>query len=308
MLERLEANRIRQMTERYRITKLLDDLEARSRAPATSSCATMLGSRALGARRARLGCRPSRPPAFSREQIRAALGDARSRAERALELRRRAREAERDDLVELRARSPAHARARRSRTGSIAGSVSAPHANAASIRPRRSSAGPARRGRRRGRSRRSRAGASSAACSPPAPGSGRAAPAATSSTSSRYSAALRSASPQSISPLGAELRASPPRAAAGAGRRRRSARRARCRRCRRRRRRRSRRCGAPRRARPTPSGPMPVEARAELHHPQVLARVLGRGLQRRRAWMAAPGRQRLGDADHAARAARRPST
>ena len=74
MLERLEANRLRQMSERYRITKLLDDLEARSE-PRDRLLRTMLGSRALAlAERASSVVRRGEP-AFSREQIRAALDE-----------------------------------------------------------------------------------------------------------------------------------------------------------------------------------------------------------------------------------------
>jgi predicted O-methyltransferase YrrM len=74
MLERLEANRLRQMAERYRITKLLDDLEARSE-PRDRLLRTMLGSRAIAlAERASAAVRRGEP-AFSREQIRAALDE-----------------------------------------------------------------------------------------------------------------------------------------------------------------------------------------------------------------------------------------
>jgi hypothetical protein len=74
MLERLEANRLRQMSERYRITKLLDDLELRSE-DRDRILRTMLDSRAIAlAERASAVARRGEP-AFSRAQIRAALGE-----------------------------------------------------------------------------------------------------------------------------------------------------------------------------------------------------------------------------------------
>ena len=74
LLARLEANRIRQMTERYRITKLLDDLEAANE-PRERILRTLADSRALGigeavSRLARRG-----RPVFSREEIRRSLDD-----------------------------------------------------------------------------------------------------------------------------------------------------------------------------------------------------------------------------------------
>jgi hypothetical protein len=74
VLERLEANRLRQMSERYRITKLLDDLEARSEAR-DELLRTMLGSRALALAERASGVVRRGRPAFSRAQIRAALGE-----------------------------------------------------------------------------------------------------------------------------------------------------------------------------------------------------------------------------------------
>ena len=73
LLARLEENRIRQMTERYRITKLLDDLEAQSERQ-RGVLETLLGSRifAWGERLARLR---GGEPGISREAIRRALGD-----------------------------------------------------------------------------------------------------------------------------------------------------------------------------------------------------------------------------------------
>ncbi len=74
MLERLEANRLRQMSERYRITKLLDDLELRSEAR-DELLRTMLDSRALALAERASGIVRRGRPAFSREEIRAALGE-----------------------------------------------------------------------------------------------------------------------------------------------------------------------------------------------------------------------------------------
>lgn len=73
LLERLEENRVRQMAERYRMTKLLDDLEARAEAQA-EALRGLLGSRAfaLAERLSRL--RGGGDPAISRERIRRALG------------------------------------------------------------------------------------------------------------------------------------------------------------------------------------------------------------------------------------------
>ena len=72
VLARLEANRIRQMTERYRITKLLDDLED-VRGPRDELLRALADSRALAlsegiSRAVRRG-----DPAVTRAQIRAAL-------------------------------------------------------------------------------------------------------------------------------------------------------------------------------------------------------------------------------------------
>jgi hypothetical protein len=78
MLERLEANRLRQMSERYRITRLLDQLEARSE-PRDELLRTMLGSRALALAERASGAVRRGTPAFSREQIRAALGEPEAR-------------------------------------------------------------------------------------------------------------------------------------------------------------------------------------------------------------------------------------
>jgi hypothetical protein len=74
VLERLEANRIRQMTQRYRVTKLLDDLEAASESQRTL-LEEMLGSRvfALAERLARV--RGGGDPGISRDAIRRALGE-----------------------------------------------------------------------------------------------------------------------------------------------------------------------------------------------------------------------------------------
>jgi hypothetical protein len=74
VLARLEANRIRQMTERYRITKQLDDLEAGSEAQ-QGLLRAMLGSRAFGVAERLSRLRRGGRPAFSRDQVRRALGD-----------------------------------------------------------------------------------------------------------------------------------------------------------------------------------------------------------------------------------------
>ncbi|MDX6582903.1 MAG: hypothetical protein QOI10_2087 [Solirubrobacterales bacterium] len=73
VLERLEANRVRQMTERYRITKLLDDLEAANE-PREHLLRVLADSRALGIAEgiSRVAGRGS--PAFTRDQIRETLG------------------------------------------------------------------------------------------------------------------------------------------------------------------------------------------------------------------------------------------
>ena len=295
MLERLEANRLRQMSERYRITKLLDDLEARSE-PRDELLRTMLGSRALALAERASGAVRRGEPAFSREQIRAALDEPADRLSAPFELRRRAREAERDDLVQLRRARPAPA-ARSTITNRFAiASVSAPHANAASIRPEAQLGRARPRGRRR-RSRRCSRRRASAASSPPRPARAGRRPSATSSTSSRYRAALRSASPQSISPPGPSFEV-----LAESSRRWRSKTTNR----------------SPGQVSPVPpkkapkkhalrvasarsavlSAPMPVEPRADLDDAQVLAGVLRGRLQGRRARVAAPAGERLGDPDH----------
>ena len=73
VLARLEANRIRQMTERYRITKLLDDLED-VRGPRDELLRALADSRALALSRGDLARGPARRPGgHARAQIRAAL-------------------------------------------------------------------------------------------------------------------------------------------------------------------------------------------------------------------------------------------
>jgi hypothetical protein len=74
MLARLEANRIRQMTERYRITKLLDDLEVGSEEQ-RELLRAMLGSRAFAAGEQLSRLHGRGRPVFTREQVRRALGD-----------------------------------------------------------------------------------------------------------------------------------------------------------------------------------------------------------------------------------------
>jgi hypothetical protein len=74
MLARLEDNRIRQMTERYRITKLLDDLELSAEAQRELLLA-MRDSRALALAERISALRRGGRPAFSRRQVRDALGD-----------------------------------------------------------------------------------------------------------------------------------------------------------------------------------------------------------------------------------------
>ena len=74
MLARLEENRIRQMTERYRITRLLDDLEARAEAQ-RAVLEAMRDSRALGWAERLSALRGGGRPAFTREQVREALDE-----------------------------------------------------------------------------------------------------------------------------------------------------------------------------------------------------------------------------------------
>ena len=74
VLARLEENRIRQMTERYRITKLLDDLEARAETQ-RDLLRAMRDSRALGWAERLSGLRRGGRPAFTREQVREALDE-----------------------------------------------------------------------------------------------------------------------------------------------------------------------------------------------------------------------------------------
>ena len=74
VLARLEANRIRQMTERYRITKLLDDLEASSEEQ-REMLRAMLGSRAFAAGERLSRLRRGGRPVFSRDDVRRTLGD-----------------------------------------------------------------------------------------------------------------------------------------------------------------------------------------------------------------------------------------
>ena len=294
MLERLEANRLRQMTERYRITKLLDDLELRSE-PRDELLRTMLGSRALAARRARLRRRPAAAGPRSAASRSGLRWTSPQTAERPLQLRRGAREAELDHLLELRRADPQSpalddhepVRARLGLGATRERRLDQPQAQLGRL-GRGRDPGIAARSTPISRRR------SSASASPPSPGSGCAAPAVTSSTSSRYSAALRSASPQSISPSGpsfevlaesslpveiegdeavvgpgvagaAEEGAVEARVANGLG------------------------------ALGGAQGSHPVEARAQLDAAQVLAGVVGGGLEGRRPRMAAPGRERLRD-------------
>ena len=258
MLERLEANRLRQMSERYRITKLLDDLEAALRAPRPPAAddARLAGHRA---RRARLGGGPARR---ARVQPRADPGCAR-RARRSLSA----------------ASSSAAELAKPSATTSSSSAALDPHPPALDdhepVRDRPGVGATCERGldqpeaqlgradlagggadhadrragapaRHRARPRPARGGRRPRRPARPARGTGRRCAPPRPSRSRRRARASRCS----------------PRAAAGGGRRRRTAPPARCRRWRRRRRRRSTRCGSPRRARrcsapPSRRGPAP---------------------------------------------------
>lgn len=74
LLERLEENRIRQMTERYRVTKLLDDLEAETAAQ-RELLRGMLDSRVFAVAERLAKVRGRGRPGFSRDAIRRALGE-----------------------------------------------------------------------------------------------------------------------------------------------------------------------------------------------------------------------------------------
>ncbi len=74
MVARMEENRIRQMTERYRITKLLDDLEARAERQ-RDLLAALRDSRALGLAERLSGLVRRGRPAFSREEVREVLDE-----------------------------------------------------------------------------------------------------------------------------------------------------------------------------------------------------------------------------------------
>ena len=73
LFERLEANRVRQMAERYRMTKRLDDLEGRAGAQA-EALRGLLGSRAFRLAERLSRVRGGGDPAISRDRIRRALG------------------------------------------------------------------------------------------------------------------------------------------------------------------------------------------------------------------------------------------
>jgi hypothetical protein len=74
LLERLEANRIRQMVERYRMTRMLGDSVDRG-ADCEELLRTMLGSRAFAAGEQLSRIHGGGRSVFSREAVRRALGD-----------------------------------------------------------------------------------------------------------------------------------------------------------------------------------------------------------------------------------------
>jgi hypothetical protein len=74
ILERLESNRVRHMVERYRMTRRLE-VEVDRGAERDEALRAMLGSRAFAAGEALSRLHGRGRPAFSREQLRRALGD-----------------------------------------------------------------------------------------------------------------------------------------------------------------------------------------------------------------------------------------
>ena len=310
VLERLEANRIRQMTERYRITKLLDDLEPRSEA-SDELLRAMLDSRALAlAERASGAC---------------VAADRRSAARRSGPRWASPEPAERPSSSAAssrsRARPPRSSSARldpHPRRSTITNRFVAGLGLGAARERRLDQAQAQLGGLGRSAMRRRRAPAitpisrrrSSAGVEPAGAGArGRAAPSATSSTSSRYErrrcARPRPSRSRRRGPSFEVARREQPPVEVEDDE---PVARARCRRCRRRRRRRSRRCESPRRARRA-QRPQAVEAAAPISTTRRCSRACSRrGLERRRARMAAPAGERLRRPGSRDRRARRPST